>query len=78
MSGLCPSGWLIPSDEDWKVMERELGMSEEDSNAMGRRGTNQGAQVKADYGWGIEGNGTNSSGFQHCQEVFGWEMAQDR
>ena len=61
--GLCPSGWIIPSDEDWKVMERELGMSEEDSNAMGRRGTNQGAQVKADYGWGIEGNGTNSSGF---------------
>ena len=61
--GLCPSGWIIPSDEDWKVMERELGMSEEDSNAMGRRGTNQGAQVKADYGWGIESNGTNSSGF---------------
>lgn len=26
----CPSGWKLPSDEDWKTLERFLGMSEEE------------------------------------------------
>ncbi|UZJ40279.1 Hsp70 family protein [Prosthecochloris sp. SCSIO W1101] len=28
--GLAPEGWHVPSDEEWKLLERYLGMSEED------------------------------------------------
>ena len=61
--GLCPSGWHVPTDEEWMTMEMALGMSESDANSTGMRGPNQGPQMKTDYGWWNEGNGTNSSGF---------------
>ena len=60
--GLCPNGWFIPTDEDWIVMEMALGLSEEEANGTGFRGTNQGSQMKTDYGWDNYGNGTNGSG----------------
>lgn len=44
-------------------MEMALGMSESETNDTGFRGTNQGTQMKTDYGWVNGGNGTNSSGF---------------
>ena len=25
---ICPSGWHVPSDADWQILEIELGMSE--------------------------------------------------
>jgi uncharacterized protein (TIGR02145 family) len=28
----CSEGWRLPSDEDWKVLEKYLGMSEDDAN----------------------------------------------
>lgn len=34
----APDGWRLPSDEDWKALERALGMS--DADAKGWRGTN--------------------------------------
>ena len=60
---LCPSGWHIPTDGEWMTMEMALGMSEAEANDTGLRGTNQGRQLKTDYGWNNGGNGTNSSGF---------------
>jgi uncharacterized protein (TIGR02145 family) len=45
------------------TMEMALGMSEAEANDTGFRGTNQGRQLKTDYGWNNGGNGTNSSGF---------------
>jgi len=63
---LCPSGWHVPTDEEWMTMEMALGMSEAETESMGWRGTDQGTQIKTDYGW-LDwlnaGNGTNSSGF---------------
>ena len=44
-------------------MEMALGMSEAQANATNWRGTDQGTQMKTDYGWNNGGNGTNSSGF---------------
>ena len=44
-------------------MEMALGMSEAEANDTGFRGTDQGTQMKTDYGWSGGGNGTNSSGF---------------
>ena len=42
-------GWRIPTDEDWKKLERHLGMSDGDINRDNEwRGTNQAAYLKAD------------------------------
>ena len=61
--GLCPSGWHVPTDGEWMTMEMALGMSEAEANDSGNRGTDQGTQMKTEYGWYNAGNGTNSSGF---------------
>lgn len=41
----CPAGWFLPSDEDWKQVEIELGMSVENSNETGYRGMLQGSMI---------------------------------
>ena len=61
--GVCPSGWHIPSDEEWQTMEMSLGMSEADAADTGWRGTGEGYQMKSTSGWNNNGNGSNSSGF---------------
>ena len=50
--GLCPSGWHVPSDEEWTVMTDHLGGE-----------SVAGSQMKSNYGWYNGVNGTNSSGF---------------
>jgi uncharacterized protein (TIGR02145 family) len=45
--GICPAGWHVPSDEEWKELEIFLGMSEADANLTGFRGTDQGTQLKS-------------------------------
>ena len=60
---LCPSDWHVPSDEEWITMEISLGMTEEDANATGVRGTNEGAKMKDTFGWSSSGNGVNTSSF---------------
>ncbi len=36
--GICPEGWRVPSDEDFKELERELGMTRIESNDSQWRG----------------------------------------
>ena len=44
--GLAPTGWRIPSNQDWKDLEICLGMSPTDANRTGGfRGTDQGSQL---------------------------------
>ena len=62
VQGICPSGWHLPSDVEWSVLEIALGMSSSDSITMGQRGTHCTA-MKSTTGWANNGNGTNSSGF---------------
>lgn len=47
--GLCPLGWHVPSDEDFKVLERNIGMKRLNSNDSGWRGEveNIGNRLKA-------------------------------
>jgi len=59
----CPEGWSLPSDDDWKVLEMQLGMSEAIANEESWRGTNEGDKMKSISGWNNNGNGSNSSGF---------------
>jgi len=69
--GLCPPGWLVPSDADWKQLEMYLGMSEQDANLSGSRGSPVGGKLKstrtdpdAPPGWKSPNTGaTNESGF---------------
>ena len=45
--GLCPTGWKIPSDNDWKSLEIHIGMSQTEVDGYGWRGTNQGGKLKS-------------------------------
>ena len=63
---VCPSGWHIPSDEEWKVLEVYLGMPSEEADAIGYRGSTEGAKLKESgtYNWVVESEpGSNLSGF---------------
>ena len=42
---IAPSGWHLPSDEEWQSLEIFLGMSRSDANSFGWRGTDQGTKV---------------------------------
>ena len=52
-----------PTDGEWINMEMALGMSEEEASNTQWRGTNEGHQMRTNYGWIEGGNGTNLSGF---------------
>ena len=43
---VCPSGWHLPTDDEWKILEKELGMPEEQLNLQTWRGTNEGGKIK--------------------------------
>lgn len=60
---ICPLGWHVPSNDEWKTLEIFLGMSQIQADSVGWRGTDQGTQLKNNSGWYSGGNGTNTSGF---------------
>ncbi len=60
---LCPTGWHVPTDEDFNALEISLGMASDQSLVWGYRGTDHGLKMKNQTGWDENGNGTNSSGF---------------
>lgn len=68
VQGVCPSGWNVPSDADWKVLENHIGMCQGAVqgcvDSYGERGTNQGSILKSTTGWN-NGNSpsNNSTGF---------------
>jgi uncharacterized protein (TIGR02145 family) len=45
VQGVCPTGWHMPSDDEWKQLEMQLGMSQSEADATGYRGTDQGSQL---------------------------------
>ena len=61
--GICPSGWHIPTDDEWKTMEMYLDMSQNQANQTGWRGADQGVRLKSTYDWFNNGNGNNISGY---------------
>jgi uncharacterized protein (TIGR02145 family) len=60
---LCPSGWHVPSDQEWKNLEMHLGMTSSQANASLWRGTDQGTQMKSTSTDPLPMDGTNSSEF---------------
>lgn len=65
--GLAPEGWHVPSDEDWKICEKYLGISQSDVDKDGWRGEPiVGAKFKESSRnlWVISSNiANNASGF---------------
>jgi uncharacterized protein (TIGR02145 family) len=62
--GACPSGWHIPDDDEWKILEKTLGMSQRIADSLFLRNSeNTGAKLKSSLHWLNEGNGSNFSGF---------------
>lgn len=63
---LCPLNWHVPSDEEWKTLEKHLGMSETEANNIEWRGTTEGGKLKETgltHWESINEGATNSSGF---------------
>ena len=70
VQGVCPAGWHVPSDAEWKLMESYLGMSATDADLLewDFRGTFEGDQLSpgpCDSNTGTEGSGDKcgQSGF---------------
>ncbi len=66
IQGVCPSGWHLPSDEEWKQLEMHLGMSRAQADNTEYRGTDEGGKLKETgyTHWESPNTGaTNSSGF---------------
>jgi uncharacterized protein (TIGR02145 family) len=72
---LCPTGWHVPGDEEWKQLEMELGMTWEEANSYSSfwdpwffvdekmsRGTDQGDRLKATILWQSDPEGNDDSG----------------
>ena len=62
---IAPAGWHVPTDEEWKVLEMYLGMSQFEADQWGTRGTDEGDKLKeaGPSHWGQRSGGTNESGF---------------
>jgi len=67
MKGICPKGWHLPSDAEWKQLEMHLGMSRVEADTAKRlRGTDEGGKLKESgkTHWMQPNKGAiNSSGF---------------
>jgi uncharacterized protein (TIGR02145 family) len=74
--GICPNGWHIPSDDDWKELEGyadthyDVGDPIWDENEF--RGFDAGKHLKSLLGWTENGNGDNLFDFKARASGF-WE-----
>jgi uncharacterized protein (TIGR02145 family) len=63
----CPAGWHLPTDQEWKVLEKNQGMSQSDADAFTWRYSGAvGGKLKeagTSHWWGPNSGATNSSHF---------------
>ncbi len=48
----CPDSWHLPSDEEWKNLERFIGMTKEEADIFLYRGEGKGTKLKSKSDWG--------------------------
>ena len=65
--GICPEGWHLPTDNEWKVLEGTADTMYPVGSYIwsdqGWRGFNAGLNLKSTTGWNSGGNGTDAFGF---------------
>jgi len=65
--GICPPGWHLPTDEEWKVLEgavdSQYGIGNNTWDDWGYRGYDAGTNLKTTSGWYANGNGADLFGF---------------
>ncbi len=54
--GVCPEGWHVPSDDEWKELEMYLGMSQQEADDTGWRGANEGSKLAGNAELWIDGS----------------------
>ncbi|MFN8205929.1 MAG: fibrobacter succinogenes major paralogous domain-containing protein [Bacteroidales bacterium] len=64
VQGVCPAGWHLPSDQEWKQLEMYLGMSPSDADILGvTRGTEEGSMLAGDRNRWVDGHMDSSMVF---------------
>jgi uncharacterized protein (TIGR02145 family) len=67
MGNLCPDGWRVPNDEEWKYLEgyvdTEYGFGDPVWDKSGLRGHDAGQRLKTTSGWRSGVDGTDNFGF---------------
>ena len=81
---VCPTGWHVPTDAEWKALEMYLGMTQIQADAELWRGTNQGSilsgtaslwqagNLKSNAQFGTSGFNAIPAGFRYISGVFGY------
>ena len=67
IQGVCPVGWHLPSDSEWKQLEMFLGMNQTEADGEKWRGVNEGGKLKyagTDFWISPNIGSTNESGFK--------------
>ena len=60
---VCPQGWHLPSDEEWKALEMNLGMTPPDADTLYMRSSGEvGMKLKSTTAWPEDTLTTNQSG----------------
>jgi len=70
ISNPCPYGFHIPTDEEWKILERSIGMQEDKINEIYHRGEDKSYVLKSKSGWLAGSNGENLNGI----DQYGFNM----
>ena len=58
-----PEGWHVPTDEEWKTLEKSLGMSQSEADYTGWRGTDEGSKLAGKTEQWEDGNLDGHSAF---------------
>ena len=54
--GICPAGFHLPTDDEWKTLEIHLGMTQSQADQTFWRGTDQGSQLAGNEPLWIDGD----------------------
>jgi len=63
VQGICPTGWHVPFDAEWCILENEVDSDTVSCTIQGYRGFDGALNLKSSSGWLSGGDGTDIYGF---------------